>query len=481
VNYHNFQNSPYVITVAATDDYGYVAPFSNPGAALLVSAPGSLHYTDDRVGTSGWSAGDYVTVAGTSYAAPVVSGVVALMLDANPALGYRDVQEILVYAARQTDKLNPGWDWNGAQNWNGGGLHFSHDYGFGLVDATAAVRLAESWQKQSTYANLVSASASHTDNAKIPDGAGSLASTVDFASSVNVDRVVVDLSITHARPGDLVVTLTSPSGTTAVLAANPANGTGTGIVFQTSANAFWGEDSKGQWTLTLADTANGGIGTLNGWKLTALGDAPSVPTVYIYTDAFASLADPARSILHDASGTATLNTAAVAGASSIDLRPGTISTIAGRALEIDSATVIKNAWAGDGNDTIVANHAGNTIQGGRGNDTIVSGEGADTLYGGPGNDLFVFKLLDDDVDRVGDFADGSDVIDFRFLLASLGYAGTDAMADGWISLAQNASGGTDVIVDPHDGRAPMTVVTVAGLLPAQFQEGIDFWTTAAHA
>jgi subtilisin-like proprotein convertase family protein len=293
--------------------------------------------------------------------------------------------------------------------------------------------------------------------------------------------VVVDLSITHARPGDLVVTLTSPSGTTAVLAANPANGTGTGIVFQTSANAFWGEDSKGQWTLTLADTANGGIGTLNGWKLTALGDAPSVPTVYIYTDAFASLADPARSILHDASGTATLNTAAVAGASSIDLRPGTISTIAGRALEIDSATVIKNAWAGDGNDTIVANHAGNTIQGGRGNDTIVSGEGADTLYGGPGNDLFVFKLLDDDVDRVGDFADGSDVIDFRFLLASLGYAGTDAMADGWISLAQNASGGTDVIVDPHDGRAPMTVVTVAGLLPAQFQEGIDFWTTAAHA
>ena len=42
---------------------------------------------------------------------------------------------------------NTDWQTNGAKNWNGGGLHFSHDYGFGKVDALAAVRLAESWGK----------------------------------------------------------------------------------------------------------------------------------------------------------------------------------------------------------------------------------------------------------------------------------------------------------------------------------------------
>ena len=44
------------------------------------------------------------------------------------------------------------WAYNHADNWNGGGMHFSNDYGFGLVDAHAAVRLAESWTERSTSA-----------------------------------------------------------------------------------------------------------------------------------------------------------------------------------------------------------------------------------------------------------------------------------------------------------------------------------------
>src|SRR5262249_299498 len=55
VNYHNYQNNPYVIAVAATDSTGQVTSFSDPGAALLISAPGGNGITDDRLGTSGWS------------------------------------------------------------------------------------------------------------------------------------------------------------------------------------------------------------------------------------------------------------------------------------------------------------------------------------------------------------------------------------------------------------------------------------------
>lgn len=474
VNYHNYQNSPYVITVGAIDSAGKVASFSSPGAALLVSAPGTGIYSDDRAGAAGYSSGDYVSVAGTSYAAPFVSGIVALMLEANPNLGYRDVQQILAYSAKLTDPTSAGWKTNAAQDWNGGGLHFNHDYGFGLVDATAAVRLAESWQTQATYANLSTIKAVHTDNAAIPDGTGSLASHIVLNSSVTIDKVLVDLNITHAKASDLVVTLTSPGGTTAVLVANPAGGTGSGIVFETSANNFWGEDSKGDWTLTVTDKVSGNTGTLNGWTLTTLGDA-NAPHVYIYTDEFATAAGAGRSVLLDATGAVSINTAAVTTGSYLDLRPGATDTIAGRALTIDLATIVKSVWAGDGNDIIIANDFGNTIQGGRGNDTITAGKGVDILYGGPGSDTIVYAALSPSADTLMDFGIGDDVIDLRGLFESLGYGGNDAVADGWVKLEADASGtGTAILIDAHDGNGFITLIDVVGVSPALLKPGVDY-------
>ena len=85
-------------------------------------------------------------------------------------------------------------------------------------------------------------------------------------------------------------------------------------MFETSANNFWGEDAKGDWTLTVSDTrcrqcpARSMAG-----RLQALGDAPTAPTIYIYTNEFATAAGADRAVLHDASGIAGINTAAVTG------------------------------------------------------------------------------------------------------------------------------------------------------------------------
>jgi len=161
VNYHNMINSRFTIAVGATDMDGTPNIHSSPGAALLVSAPSSdgdvgALTTIDRLGRAGDNGGNYLDNFGlTSGAAPLVSGVVALMLEANPDLGYRDVQEILAYSSRQPD-AQVGQQINGADNWNGGGLHFDHQMGFGIVDAHAAVRLAESWQSQSVLDNEIS-------------------------------------------------------------------------------------------------------------------------------------------------------------------------------------------------------------------------------------------------------------------------------------------------------------------------------------
>lgn len=76
---------------------------------------------------------------GTSSAAPVVSGVVALMLQANPNLGWRDVQEVLIRSATQTDPQNVEWRTNKA------GFKFNPNFGAGRVNAGAAVAFATNW------------------------------------------------------------------------------------------------------------------------------------------------------------------------------------------------------------------------------------------------------------------------------------------------------------------------------------------------
>src|SRR3989338_502602 len=115
-------------------------PFSNKGASILVAAPGSHVTTTARVQMNDEGrvfGADAQAADGTSFSAPIVSGIVALMLEANPTLGYRDVQEILALSATKiaTDPAYPtDWVDNKATNWNGGGMHVSHDYGFGEVE-----------------------------------------------------------------------------------------------------------------------------------------------------------------------------------------------------------------------------------------------------------------------------------------------------------------------------------------------------------
>jgi hypothetical protein len=59
------------------------------------------------------------------------------MLEANPYLAYRDVQEILAKTARIVDDENTVWLKNGDVTVNdGSGMHYSEDYGFGIIPNT---------------------------------------------------------------------------------------------------------------------------------------------------------------------------------------------------------------------------------------------------------------------------------------------------------------------------------------------------------
>ena len=298
-NYHSYQNARETIAVAAVDNTGEVSYYSTPGAPILIAAPsngGTLGITTtDRSGSLGYASGDYTaSFGGTSAATPITSGVVALMLEANPDLGYRDVQEILAYSARQVDPVDPGWAWNGADDWNGGGLHVSHDFGFGLVDAHAAVRLAETWDVQSTHANEAVVSVTRAPGKAVVDG-GTMFDQASVATGLDIDHVEVELNLEHDWIGDLVIRLTSPDGTDSVLVNRPGKGItsywGTwqdDIDFTLSSTHHWGEVGVGTWTLTVEDHYPADGGTLHDWTRRLFGDAASDDDTYVYTDEFAA-------------------------------------------------------------------------------------------------------------------------------------------------------------------------------------------------
>lgn len=438
VNHHGIQAAPEVISVGAVDATGRVAPFSTPGAALLVSAPGVNILTTDAAGSAGYVAGNSVTVSGTSFAAPVVSGVVALMLEANAGLGWRDVQDILALSARATDIANPSWITNGAETWNGGGRRFSNDYGFGIVDARAAVRLAETWEVTSTSATLVRTTATAAPGQAIPDGVpGGLTSAVFLGTDLEIDRMQVSLDIRHTWIGDLSVTLVSPDGTESLLIDRPGRTPGTtgfgssmdDIVFTVSSNAFRGETSAGLWTLRVVDHAQGDTGRLVSWSLTALGDRRDEDDVYVFTDAFAALAaaDPTRGTIADMAGRDTLNAAAVTGRMVLDLAAGA-GTIGGAALSLAAGTTIETVFGGDGADILTGDGLANRLFGGRGNDILAGGGGDDWLEGGAGDDWLDGGEGFDTAGFAMAWTNASHSWDDGTLVLTLGELGTDRLS-----------------------------------------------------
>ena len=77
---------------------------------------------------------------GTSAAAPLATGCVALLLQANPDLTWRDVQHIIVHSARiPNPEETAGWEINGA------GLHINDKFGFGVLDCSKMVQLGMRW------------------------------------------------------------------------------------------------------------------------------------------------------------------------------------------------------------------------------------------------------------------------------------------------------------------------------------------------
>ncbi len=276
VNYDGYASNRHVLAVTAIDSRGRQSYYAEPGAPILVSTYSSGSGASEGITTTAYTGTNGYTnsFGGTSSATPLVSGVVALMLAANPSLSARDVKHILVETATRNDPTDAGWALNGA------GLWVNHKYGFGAVNAPAAVSKALSWK--SVGPELSATSGRVAVNAAIPDNnAVGVSSAVTIASPIKTEGVEIVLHATHPRRGDLRVVLTSPSGTQSVLAEKHGD-TGANYddwVFTTT--HAWDEAAAGTWTLTVTDAAGGSVGTFDSWQLNVYGRAGTVGARYV--------------------------------------------------------------------------------------------------------------------------------------------------------------------------------------------------------
>ena len=283
-NNDGYANYPGTIAVGALNDLGHRADYSEPGACLIISAPSGNDksrlpgsFTTDLLGERGYNRADVEsdiaeidytsTFNGTSSAAPLVSGVVALMLQANPKLGWRDVQEVLIRSAAMAQPENPGWFTNSAK------IRFNHEFGAGRVDAAAAVQLASGWQNLGARRSAVVVKATK-DLPPIPDEGifeGSLLVTDDL----RVEQVTLNLTLTHPSRGELAIDLISPAGTISHLFV-PHGDTNQNIEHRFTSVFQWGESARGDWKLRIRDTVVGNAGQVSDYRLEVFGTRSEV-------------------------------------------------------------------------------------------------------------------------------------------------------------------------------------------------------------
>lgn len=311
-NFESDHSYPYVIVVGANDARGFSSVYSTPGSSLWISAPGGAYgitypallstdltgcnqgFSHEEDGENEFDLGnhslnsncDYTsTMNGTSGAAPIVSGAIALLLEVNPALNWREVKYILAKSARKIDRnagntSHPRGDNLSGHTYqfgwltNSAGFHFHNWYGFGAIDIDRAVAMARSWNKN--FGSFIETGWLQNTNQQrtaIPDNSSTgLTLNLNINRQLRIEAVQVRLTIDHERARDLGVELRSPSGMrTKLVNINSGIVDNSFVDYQVLSNAFYMENSAGVWTLTVVDGKAEMTGEMVDWKLNFFG------------------------------------------------------------------------------------------------------------------------------------------------------------------------------------------------------------------
>ena len=286
--YSNFYAVTAVCAVGHDDKR---SSYSELGSNLWVCGPSSSgRVGQPRIATTDNGHRYRGSFGGTSAATPIVSGVVALIREANSALTWRDVKLILAASARKNDPDNTGWV-EGAFKYGSttDRYNFNHEYGFGMVDSKAAVDLAPGWTNVGDFREITSESS--VINLPIPDLSSSgTPTTVTTSLTIDpfvefVEFVEVNAHFSHPAFRDLTVELVSPSGAVSTLSTSALRFGSLSTKFRFGSARHLGEDAAGEWTLRIKDLQRDDRGALKSWGLTIYGHGliPGAPEIDVVT------------------------------------------------------------------------------------------------------------------------------------------------------------------------------------------------------
>lgn len=252
-----YVNSIYTIAITAVTSRGRKPWYTEECSAILATAfsSGNVANGDLQIPTIDILFTCTTNFTGTSAAVPQASGIIALVLEANGNLTWRDVQYIILLSAK-SDQLDDGeWGVNGV------GRRVSHIYGYGIMDANVMTTLAQNWTSvpkqrhcyfRKTPLLILKGPGGHipihTENFTVKNC--SCKKELNYLEHVELRAIVV-----YGNLGDLGFVLTSPSGTKSTLLHKRKDVTNHGI-FGTWAFMsvhFWGENPYGTWQLDVVN------------------------------------------------------------------------------------------------------------------------------------------------------------------------------------------------------------------------------------
>ena len=246
-NCDGYSSSRFTLSVSSASQKGSATWYGESCPSTLTSTYSSGAYTDQKIATTDLGGGCTVSHTGTSAAAPLAAGVLALVLEAAPALTWRDVQHLVVRASDPAPlQDNPGWKRNGA------GLLYNPRFGFGILDGGKAVEEAIAW---SLVPALQSCQLEGERGGEVLERSGGVEEghlvAVTFRVGQEcgvewVEHVEVVVSVSHPRRGRLEVVLVSPSQTrTRLLRPRPGDTSDKGFNSWTFMSGGGSEGVKG--------------------------------------------------------------------------------------------------------------------------------------------------------------------------------------------------------------------------------------------
>uniref|UniRef100_A0A8C3HE45 Proprotein convertase subtilisin/kexin type 4 n=1 Tax=Chrysemys picta bellii TaxID=8478 RepID=A0A8C3HE45_CHRPI len=259
-NCDGYTNSIYTLSVGSATESGRVPWYSEACASTLTTTYSSGIKNEKQIVTTDLRHRCTDKHTGTSASAPLVAGMIALALEANPALTWRDMQHLVVRASKPAHLQAEDWALNGV------GRKVSHHYGYGLLDAGDLVDLAKKWTTTRPQRKC------SVKVVYVPLEIGSKLTVSKKVSTCigrtrhirSLEHVQVRISLSYSRRGDLAISLTSPMGTKSTLVAvRPYDTSNQGYRdWSFMSTHFWDEDPRGTWTLFLenkGDAYNTGL------------------------------------------------------------------------------------------------------------------------------------------------------------------------------------------------------------------------------